>query len=115
VFLNCDVAAQLWNTIAKWLDLPFPLFIDLVELKTWVDLVSLSKWKKKVVEVIVMTMVWMLWRYRNCVVFQNNSMKKSDIFDMIVVLSFDWFSNRNRKFRIDWPLWLHNPLIHIFM
>lgn len=61
VFVDCEVASQVWIKVVKWLDLPFPLIINVTELLYWVNTVSLPALKKKVLEVIVLSRIWMIW------------------------------------------------------
>lgn len=114
VFVDCEVASQVWIKVVKWLDLPFPLIINVTELLYWVDTVSLPDLKKKVLEVIVLTTIWMILQYRNNV-FRSPAMKRSGIFESIRIHSFNWFINRCNKSSITWILWLQNSLIQDFV
>lgn len=110
VFLNCEVAAQIWNRIAKWLDLPLPSIISIDELMSWMDTVKVIAFKRKAISAIIWTTTWMISNYRNNVVFQSAKFPRSSIFEKIVTISFAWFSNRNTRSNINWTLWLQNPM-----
>lgn len=74
---------EVWRRVFKWLDLPFPLFNSVADLFFWVDSFTSSHAKKKTLKVIMLTSIWMIWMFRNSVVFQNTKMKRSSIFDVL--------------------------------
>ncbi|KAL4558286.1 hypothetical protein LXL04_036484 [Taraxacum kok-saghyz] len=78
MFLGCPVAAQVWSRVAKSVDLLLPPIINVTELMSWVDTLPMSMWKRKVIEVIVITTIWMLWRYRNGVVPSEGEFESVD-------------------------------------
>lgn len=80
VYVSCEVANQVWLKVFKWLDLPFPIFLSIVELLSQVDMIYLSSMKKKALEVINLTTIWIIWNYRNSVIFHTYRMKRSIIF-----------------------------------
>lgn len=114
VFVSCDAANKIWEKVIKWLNLHFHLFSNNGEIFAWEASSSLGINKKKSLETIVLTIIWMIWQYRNNVVLQTLSMKRSNIFESILILSFDRLTNRLRLSRsnITWTLWLQNPMIH---
>nr|KAJ0193295.1 hypothetical protein LSAT_V11C800404310 [Lactuca sativa] len=83
VFVHCEVAEEVWRRVFKWLDLPFPLFNSVADLFFRVDSFTSSHEKKKSLEVIMLTSIWMIWMFRNSVVFQNTKTKRSSIFDVL--------------------------------
>ncbi|CAI9276387.1 unnamed protein product [Lactuca saligna] len=59
-FVKCEIANQIWDKVFKWLDLPFLLFNDVLELFIWIDSLRIKKKKKNVVEVICIVVIWVL-------------------------------------------------------
>ncbi|PWA44556.1 hypothetical protein CTI12_AA525350 [Artemisia annua] len=105
VFFKCDVAVEVWKKVASWLDLQIPAIDDISMLLDWAEASISDAKKRKVVGAIIYTTIWMLWRFRNSIVFKDPKMKKSHIYDNIVIHSFDWCMNRcgldKRCFAID--------------
>ncbi|PWA37324.1 reverse transcriptase domain, Reverse transcriptase zinc-binding domain protein [Artemisia annua] len=97
VFFKCDVAVEVWKKVASWLDLQIPAIDDISMLLDWAEASISDAKKRKVVGAIIYTTIWMLWRFRNSIVFQDPKMKKSHIYDNIVIHSFDWCMNRCGK------------------
>lgn len=55
VFMKYEITNKIWGKVFKWLDLPFSLFNNVLELLVWIDL---SRIKKKMVEVICIMIIW---------------------------------------------------------
>ncbi|CAI9274000.1 unnamed protein product [Lactuca saligna] len=89
VYLLCDIAVQVWNAIARWVDLTFRHLINIVELMSWVDTVPLSSKKRNVLEVIILSTIWILWWLKISVLFQASNFPKCLIMDLIVLNSFE--------------------------
>ncbi|GJU44290.1 RNA-directed DNA polymerase, eukaryota, reverse transcriptase zinc-binding domain protein [Tanacetum coccineum] len=58
---------------------------------------------------IIAASLWLIWRYRNSVIFNSHSLRKSDIFDYIRLYSFSWLKNRGRL-SSSWIDWLKSPM-----
>lgn len=46
VFMECEIANQIWCKVFKWLDLSFPLFNDVLELFIRIDFLRIKKKKE---------------------------------------------------------------------
>lgn len=90
-----------------------PMYSSINELLEWVDSCNSRLKRKQVLEVIVETSIWVLWKFRNNMIFGSTKMKKSSLFDLVVLHSFEWVTARNKNFCINWTSWLLNPMIHI--
>ena len=69
LFLKCEVVARTWNVEFKWLDISQPHFPSIVDLFIWIDQVPISVKKKALVDAVVCTIIWYVWRLRNNKVF----------------------------------------------
>nr|KAJ0207903.1 hypothetical protein LSAT_V11C500236740 [Lactuca sativa] len=76
-----------------WCNISFPDFASIKEWLSWVD--DQRGRRRHRLEVIVITTLWMLWRFRNSVTFDGDKIKKSSLFDNVVLLSFSWLKNRD--------------------
>lgn len=86
VFLICDMAKEIWNKVVKCFDLHFPLFLNVFEILSWIDCTTLSHTKRRVIEVIIIITILIIWSYKNSVMFQTHSMRKSHIFESIAFI-----------------------------
>ncbi|GKC26012.1 RNA-directed DNA polymerase, eukaryota [Tanacetum coccineum] len=111
LMLHCDLARDVWALVGRWWSLDFPSVLTIRELISWVDDTHLHTLAKKVLHVIVGTMAWSIWNFRNRNVFQEEKPKKALLFYSIVSTSFFWLSNRNNKFRINWIGFLQDPIM----
>ena len=76
----------------KWLDIQVSNFRDPSEFLKSVGDLKLNKKKKRVIEAIVCTSLWFLWKYRNDVVHGNGKIRQSSIVESIQEYSYLWCS-----------------------
>ena len=62
------------------------------------------------VDSICMVVMWVLWTYRNAMLFNPERAKKNLLFDNICDYSFNWFVIRKYKVRISWVDCPQNPI-----
>ena len=110
IFMHCEVASQVWVKIAQWTGLSFPQWLNIEDFWSWIAVAHLNGKQRIIIEVIILSTLWSIWRYRNSVIFQDSKFRKCHIIDNIVVNSFDWLSSRFKKSRLDWTSWLQNPM-----
>ncbi|KAL4565924.1 hypothetical protein LXL04_030030 [Taraxacum kok-saghyz] len=79
----------------------------------WLDEVKVTKDKKTIIEVIVCTTMWAIWRLRNDIVHKVRLLRKDMLFDFVQEFSFCWCSSRQSKFQIYWVDWLQHPLLSL--
>ena len=108
LFGRCEVAARTWEALFKWLDIQVSNFRDPSEFLKNESNLKLNEKKKIVIEAIVCTGLWFLWKYRNDVVHNTGKIRKGMIVDSIKEYSFLWSSNRQTKMYFDWAGWLLN-------
>ncbi|KAL4582801.1 hypothetical protein LXL04_007360 [Taraxacum kok-saghyz] len=110
VFARCEVAKTLWVLILRWMQVGEVAVHDPASLFAWVDAVKINGTKKSVLESIVCTTCWFIWRLRNDIVHAARMMRRDVLFDFIREFSFVWFSSRLKRVRVNWLCWLQNPL-----
>lgn len=109
-FRGFEVAHQVWRKISRWCDVTISVEDSIQE---WYDSLvdsSRSSEMKIKFEVIIIASIWILWRFRNSMVFNNNPIRRSDIFDLIVLTSFNWLKARASKMHMSWNDWVSNHL-----
>nr|GEW30324.1 RNA-directed DNA polymerase, eukaryota [Tanacetum cinerariifolium] len=108
---HSDLARDVWAFVGQWWTLDFSSVLTIRELMSWVDDTRLHILAKKVLHVVVGTMAWSIWNFRNRNVFQKEKPKKALLFDSIVSTSFFWLSNKNNNFRINSIGFLQDPIM----
>nr|KAJ0228012.1 hypothetical protein LSAT_V11C100032800 [Lactuca sativa] len=113
LFLLCNLAGSIWRRVFRWVDLVLPGWDTLQDIFDWLDMLSLSSERKTALESIIQTVIWVMWRFRNDIIFVKWFHLKFFIFDDIVNMSYNWFVHRNNKVKATWVNWLQNPLLAI--
>ncbi|GJR29739.1 putative RNA-directed DNA polymerase, eukaryota, reverse transcriptase zinc-binding domain protein [Tanacetum coccineum] len=109
VFFSCNSASNIWRLVRGWCDQKFLILSTCSDWDSWLSACNASKDKKDRAYVIFASTCWVIWRYRNDIVFNSQVMRKCDIFDTIRLFSFSWYKFRGNKC-ISWTDWLKSPL-----
>ena len=110
VFFQCNVACAVWRGIGLWIgDCSFQP-TNMVDLYTWIDNKTGDLKKRSALLAISYTSIWVLWTYRNDVAFQSNKYRKDTILEIIKLYAFNWLCSKNSNNKIDWIVWLINPM-----
>ena len=113
LFFECNVARLLWLKVAKLVDKSIPTFREVTDFFIWIDGIPAARFQRMIMESICASLIWVLWMFRNNLVFGNNKKyKKEFMFDSVISFSYNWYCNRNRKARKNWNEWMLNPLMN---
>ncbi|GJR38028.1 RNA-directed DNA polymerase, eukaryota, reverse transcriptase zinc-binding domain protein [Tanacetum coccineum] len=110
LLFSCHLAHRLMLKVARWWELEIHDFISYSDSLVWFNNICLSKRLKDVLEGVCYVIWWVIWRFRNQILFGNNNPRLDFLFDEIVRLSYTWCSNRC-NFKFDWCSWLKCPLL----
>ncbi|GJX07361.1 RNA-directed DNA polymerase, eukaryota, partial [Tanacetum coccineum] len=105
LFYSCNLARTLWRKIARWWETDIPDFSCYEEWIAWFKTTRFSKAPKEMLEGVFYVMWWMIWKFRNQVLFGSSHPRMELLFDDIVSYSFTWCSNRCKN-NIDWIFWM---------
>nr|KAJ0219356.1 hypothetical protein LSAT_V11C300123990 [Lactuca sativa] len=83
LFTKCKVPAKTWDAIFKWLDIQLISFDCINGLINLIDAIRGSANKRRVIDAVVNTTLWYLWRFRNDIVFEGRKMRNDSIVDSI--------------------------------
>ncbi|KAL4579626.1 hypothetical protein LXL04_015780 [Taraxacum kok-saghyz] len=77
LFCRCPVAVALWEAMARWCQIQIPTFLGVDEIWNWVDMQNGSHNRKAVLEVLVGTLLWVIWTYRNATALKKGTRRIS--------------------------------------
>ena len=109
IFFSCNTALSIWNLVRVWCNCIFPVLNSCENWNSWFSAWHASKASKDRAYAIFAASCWLIWRFRNNVSFNSQSMRKCDIFDNIRLSSFSWLKSRY-KLCSSWNDWLQSPL-----
>ncbi|GJU37573.1 RNA-directed DNA polymerase, eukaryota [Tanacetum coccineum] len=108
LFFSCNVTRHLLMKIARWWELDAFDFHSYEDWISWLTSLRLAKGLKAVLEGVFYVMWWVIWKFRNQVLFGTTHPRLELLFDEIVLMSYTWCSSRCKS-RFDWILWMKCP------
>lgn len=109
LLFQCSVGVDLCGMVCRWWDISPPVCYSLIDWADWFDNLKVSNMVRTTFQAIWFSKWWILWRFRNSVLFDQHPMKKRELFDMLRSMSFLWIKNRSKNFRITWSDWMQSP------
>ncbi|GJT47677.1 RNA-directed DNA polymerase, eukaryota [Tanacetum coccineum] len=108
IFFSCPVARKVWRKIMIWWELDDPAFHSYNEWLLWIVNIRLPKQLKEFLEGICYVMWWLIWKFRNLLLFSDSPPKQETLFDDVVQMSYLWMNSRFKS-KINWISWLKIP------
>ncbi|GJY27220.1 RNA-directed DNA polymerase, eukaryota, reverse transcriptase zinc-binding domain protein [Tanacetum coccineum] len=71
VFFSYEMAAQVWRLIRIWCNISDSAMPSYLNWSSWIDAIPRPQIKKKKLFVIIVCMLWTIWKYRNDVTFNS--------------------------------------------
>jgi hypothetical protein len=93
LFLHCDFAFSIWVKIFTWLGVIVVMPATLSSLFELLSGLATTKKARKVNLLVWHTTIWLIWRARNEVIFNNSVKAVSDCVEEIKVLTWKWSSH----------------------
>jgi hypothetical protein len=94
MFLYCEFAIRVWERITSWLRLVFSLPHSCVSFVNYFAAASGNKKVRQGLVLIWNSVIWMLWRHRNCIIFENGIRDVAKVVEDIKVSSWKWWIGR---------------------
>ncbi|GJW98630.1 RNA-directed DNA polymerase, eukaryota [Tanacetum coccineum] len=101
LLFSCNLARLILRKVARWWELDIPDFHSYEDWLAWLISLRISKGLNKVLEGVFYVMWWVIWKFRNQVLFSSSQPRLGLIFNEIVLLSFTWCSSRCKN-KFDW-------------
>nr|GEU35933.1 RNA-directed DNA polymerase, eukaryota, reverse transcriptase zinc-binding domain protein [Tanacetum cinerariifolium] len=108
IFFSCDLAHQLMRKVTRWWEVKFHNFHSHGDWLLWFKNLRFFKVLKDVFEGVCYMKWWVIWKYRNQVLFGNIIPRMDLLFDEIYRLSYSWVSSRCKSLSVDWNVWIKN-------
>ncbi|XP_071710115.1 uncharacterized protein [Rutidosis leptorrhynchoides] len=106
---KCNMVMDLWHMVSDWLNRALPVFVSWTEVSSWIDALQVLGSHKDRIVAIVVTLLWVIWRFRNGIVFNEPFFTRNSLFDVIRSFSFRWLKARGHSVSL-WNSWLSSPL-----
>ncbi|XP_035838138.1 uncharacterized protein LOC118485793 [Helianthus annuus] len=95
LFMGCEVAQCVWNFVSQWCRISSIFAFRVKDILDWHKYVKgCEKWRK-LVYAIMQVALWVVWRSRNDVIFNNQEVSIDRILNEIKHLAFLWIGNRS--------------------
>ncbi|GJS69769.1 RNA-directed DNA polymerase, eukaryota, partial [Tanacetum coccineum] len=101
LLFSCQLARQLMIKVVHWWELEYQDFHSYEDWLLWFKNLRVSKRLKDVFEGVCYISLWVIWKFRNQVLFGINFPRLDLLFDDIVRLSFHWCSSRFEPIVVD--------------
>ncbi|KAF5783556.1 putative RNA-directed DNA polymerase [Helianthus annuus] len=105
LFAGCNGAQYVWDFISHWCKISSIYAFCAKDLLKWhMQVRGNAKWKQLIYAVIQVAL-WVIWRSRNDLVFNNKAVNRVRMTTEIKQLSFLWVGNRSSLKGISWEDW----------
>ncbi|GKC07019.1 RNA-directed DNA polymerase, eukaryota, reverse transcriptase zinc-binding domain protein [Tanacetum coccineum] len=91
IFFGCSMAKDLYKFIARWWDVSMPTVSSYDEWWNWFFNLRVTSKIKMLFEGVFYIAWWVIWKFRNNVIFGPGNQPKDRLLDAIVSLSFTWY------------------------
>nr|GEW23231.1 RNA-directed DNA polymerase, eukaryota [Tanacetum cinerariifolium] len=113
VFFQCNVVRQIMRKISSWWSVDYMEVNSYEDWRAWLVSTRIRSSLKGIIEGIYYGLWWVMWNFRNKLLFDTKTPEKALIFNNLVSSSFYWFKYRC-KASFKWDDWLKNPYIVCF-
>ncbi|GJY72941.1 RNA-directed DNA polymerase, eukaryota, reverse transcriptase zinc-binding domain protein, partial [Tanacetum coccineum] len=108
IFFSCCLVRQIARKICSWWDIEYSDVNSFTEWINWMASLRLQSKVKMMIQGVFFVVWWLVWSYRNKLLFEEKKPSNAIIFDDVVSISFYWCKSRC-KASFSWDDWLKNP------
>ncbi|GJU52012.1 RNA-directed DNA polymerase, eukaryota [Tanacetum coccineum] len=92
IFFSCCLVRQIARKICSWWDIEYSDVNSFTEWINWMASLRLQSKVKMMIQGVFFVVWWLVWSYRNKLLFEEKKPSKAIIFDDVVSISFYWFA-----------------------
>jgi hypothetical protein len=96
LFIYCGFATKVWLQIFSWLDIPFNLPHSLFSILNCCFFAGDPRAKKGRL-MIGCAVIWMIWKLRNLILFENGRGSTTEVVEGVKVVAWKWWVARTKK------------------
>ncbi|XP_022029024.1 uncharacterized protein LOC110930104 [Helianthus annuus] len=111
LFASCYTTAIVWQKVSAWCNIPPIYAYDFRDLLKFHKSSNKSEHKKKLVQTIVLTTCWEIWKARNDTIFAGKRIAVDGIFGELQSLALTWIKHRSKDALMDWESWFQTWVI----
>lgn len=104
-FVNCVNIKEIWMKVFKWWNLGSFTYNSVNQILDNSGNFISSRKEQELWKAVSWCTLYLIWRNRNFITFNNQRQPDFDLFYEIKVTSFFWISHRIRDLGIDWKNW----------
>ncbi|GJW17908.1 RNA-directed DNA polymerase, eukaryota [Tanacetum coccineum] len=97
IFFSCSMVRKVWRRLLTWWELDVSSFHSYNEWISWLSSIRLPKLLKVFLEGSCYVMWWLVWKFRNRLLFSDPTSKPDSLFDDVVQMSFLWINSSGRS------------------
>ncbi|GJT60835.1 RNA-directed DNA polymerase, eukaryota [Tanacetum coccineum] len=90
IFFSCCLVRQIARKICSWWDIEYSDVNSFTEWINWMASLRLQSKVKMMIQGVFFVVWWLVWSYRNKLLFEEKKPSKAIIFDDVVSISFYW-------------------------
>ncbi|GKC02796.1 RNA-directed DNA polymerase, eukaryota, reverse transcriptase zinc-binding domain protein [Tanacetum coccineum] len=76
LFFSYEMAVDLWVLVARWWELDIPVASSVSKWVAWIDSVRLPSKVRNCLDVVALTLMWLIWCFRNKLLFSFTKLVK---------------------------------------
>lgn len=107
IFLECKIAKDLWSP--NWWRLNPPSLINIPDTISMADQLQDKTRMSKLLDVVVQSTLWILWRFRNETIFHIKKSRTYILGDKVKLFSYNCITNRGSKLYTWLSNWSDDP------
>ena len=92
IFFSCSMTRDIYRKISTWWDFWLLEVSSFEEWRIWLSNIHLQGLRKEVLEGVFYIIWWLVWNFRNKLIFGLSSPLKATLFNDLVDCSFSWCS-----------------------
>ncbi|XP_071708924.1 uncharacterized protein [Rutidosis leptorrhynchoides] len=111
--ISCKLAIEVWDRVFRWWKMGTFGSYTLVDVLNDKGSQSMTSLGKKICQAIKWVCAYLVWSNRNNKVFKDKCWNAPVALNEIQAKYFEWISNRVKRKKVEWHVWLSNPRVYL--